>query len=72
MYNRGVANPKDGKDSRIDMIALFCKIDEFCCRFEPWIASQQLEMRQRQRALTMYISEMMTILVLLHQAGTVP
>lgn len=53
----------------MDIVALFCEIDEFCCRFEPWMASQQLGVRQRQRATTMYTSEVMTILVLFHQVG---
>lgn len=53
----------------MDMVALFCEIDEFCCRFEPWMASQQLGVRQRQRPSTMYTSEVMTILVLFHQVG---
>ena len=33
------------------------------------MASQQLGVRQRQRATTMYTSEVMTILVLFHQVG---
>lgn len=53
----------------MDIVALFCEIDEFCCRFELWMASQQRGVRQRQRTTTMYTSEVMTILVLFHQVG---
>lgn len=53
----------------MDIVTLFCEIDEFCCRFEPWMANQQLSVRQRQRASTMYTSEVMTILVLFHLLG---
>lgn len=53
----------------MDIVPLFCEIDEFCCHFEPWLAQYQVSQRQRRRASTMYLSEVMTILVLFHVLG---
>ncbi len=53
----------------MDIVALFCEIDEFCCQYEAWIASQALSVRQRKRQSRMYPSEVMTILVLFHRMG---
>jgi transposase len=53
----------------MDIVPLFCELDEFCCQFEPWLACHQLSQRQRQRRSTMYLSEVMTILVLFHLLG---
>ena len=59
------------KDSQMDIVALFCEIDDFCQVFEPWPATQLLPARQRQRQTTMHLSEVMTILVLFHWMGMV-
>ena len=53
----------------MDIVPLFCEIDEFCCRFEPWLGQYQVSQRQRRRASTMYLSEVRTILVLFHLLG---
>jgi hypothetical protein len=53
----------------MDIVVLFCEIDDFCRHFEPWMAAQQLTVRQRQRTTTMHLSEVMTILVLFHAQG---
>jgi hypothetical protein len=53
----------------MDIVALFCEIDDFCRHFEPRMAAQQLTVRQRQRATTMHLSEVMTIVVLFHLQG---
>jgi hypothetical protein len=53
----------------MDIVALFCDIDDFCQRFEPWLQVQLLTIRQRQRQPTMHLSEVMTILVLFHLQG---
>jgi len=53
----------------MDIVALFCDIDDFCQRFEPWMNAQMLPVRQRQRKSQMCLSEVMTILVLFHLLG---
>lgn len=53
----------------MDIVALFCDIDDFCQRFEPWMKAQMLTVRQRQRKSQMSLSEVMTILVLFHLLG---
>jgi hypothetical protein len=53
----------------MDIVALFCEIDDFCQALMPWLAAQMLPARQRQRQTTMQLSEVMTILVLFHWMG---
>lgn len=55
----------------MDILALFCDIDDFCQFFEPcWkqqlVAAQE---RQRNRASTLCLSEVMTIITLFHSSG---
>jgi hypothetical protein len=53
----------------MDIVPLFCDIDDFCQEFEPWMEAQMLTVRQRQRKSKMCLSEVMTILVLFHLLG---
>lgn len=51
----------------MDIVTLFCDIDDFCQRFELWMKAHLLRVRQRQSSL--HLSEVMTIMVLFHQQG---
>jgi len=53
----------------MNILALFCDIDDFCLLFEPLWHKQLLETRQRHRSSTLCLSEVMTILVLFHQSS---
>lgn len=53
----------------MDILALFCDIDDFCLLFEPIWRKQLLETRQRHRAATLCMSEVMTILILFHASS---
>jgi hypothetical protein len=59
------------RDSLMDILPLFCDIDDFCLRFEPlWRDRLLAEVpRRRQRATTLCLSEVMTIIVLFHSSG---
>jgi hypothetical protein len=50
----------------VDILALFCDIDDFCQLFEPLWQERLLETRQRRRASTLCLSEVMTIITLFH------
>jgi transposase len=50
----------------VDILPLFCDIDDFCLLFEPLWEQRLLETRQRRRASTLCLSEVMTIVVLSH------
>jgi hypothetical protein len=50
----------------VDILPLFCDIDDFCLLFEPLWQQRLLETRQRRRASTLCLSEVMTIIVLFH------
>ena len=50
----------------MDILPLFCDIDDFCLLFEPIWQQRLLETRQRRRASTLCLSEVMTIVVLFH------
>ena len=55
----------------MEIVALFCDIDDFCLQFEPhW--QQHLvvaKSRQRRREQRLWLSEVMTIVVSFHQSG---
>ena len=55
----------------MDMLPMFCDIDDFCLLFEPVWQHQQLAAapRQRHRAASLTLSEVMTIVVLFHASG---
>jgi hypothetical protein len=53
----------------MDIVTLFCEIDDFCKHIEPWLNAQLLPARQRQRESQMHLSEVMTILVWFHVVG---
>jgi hypothetical protein len=59
------------RDSLMDILAAFCDIDDFCRLFEPLWRKRLLTTvpRQRQRATTLCLSEVMTIIVLFHASG---
>jgi hypothetical protein len=57
------------RDSLMDILALFCDIDDFCLFFEPLWRKRLLETRQRNRAFTLCLSEVLTIIVLFHQSS---
>jgi hypothetical protein len=53
----------------MDIVTLFCEIDDFCEDMSPRLQSQLLSSRQRQRESRMHLSEVMTILVWFHVVG---
>ena len=55
----------------MDTIAIFCAIDDFCQRFEPWWEQRLLELvlKRRRRRRELCLSEIMTIVVGLHLSG---
>jgi hypothetical protein len=53
----------------MDIVTLFCDLDEFCVTFEPAWRRQLLGTKQRQRPSTMHLSEVLTILVWFHRIG---
>ena len=53
----------------MDIVTLFCEIDDFCEGMSPRLQSQLLSTRQRQRESRMHLSEVMTILVWFHVVG---
>ena len=53
----------------MDILPVFCDIDDFCLLFEPAWQKQLLETRQRHRASILCLSEVMTIIVLFHQSS---
>lgn len=50
----------------MDILALFCDIDDFCQFFEPLLNERLFETRQRNRPSTLCLSEVMTITTLFH------
>lgn len=54
------------RGSLVDILPLFCDIDDFCLLFEPLWQIRLLETRQRRRASTLCLSEVMTIITLFH------
>ena len=53
----------------MDILPLFCDIDDFCLLFAPHWQARLLDTRQRQRASTLCLSEVMTIIVLFHASS---
>ncbi len=55
----------------MDILPVFCDIDDFCLRFEPLWQQRLLaaEPQKRQRTSTLCLSEVMTIIVLFHLSG---
>lgn len=53
----------------MDIVTLFCEIDDFCKQMTPWLNAHLLPVRQRERASRMHLSEVMTILVWFHVVG---
>jgi hypothetical protein len=53
----------------MDILPIFCDIDDFCLLFEPYWRKQLLETRQRNRSSSLCLSEVMTIIVLFHQSS---
>jgi hypothetical protein len=53
----------------VDILPLFCDIDDFCLLFEPLWERKLLETRQRNRPSTLCLSEVMTIITLFHASG---
>ncbi len=53
----------------MDILPVFCDIDDFCLLFEPVWRKQLLETRQRDRTSTLCLSEVMTIIVLFHASS---
>jgi hypothetical protein len=53
----------------MNILPIFCDIDDFCLLFEPLWRKHLLETRQRQRSCSLCLSEVMTIIVLFHQSS---
>ena len=55
----------------MSLLELFCRVDDFCCAFEPAWKQQQLTSgaMQRDRARQLCLSEIMTILIWFHCSG---
>ena len=53
----------------MEILPLFCNIDDFCLLFEPHWQARLLETRQRQRASTLCLSEVMTIITLFNASS---
>lgn len=55
----------------MDIVTIFCEIDDFCKQFEPVFKEKLLtdKVRQRNRAMKMSLSEVLTIIVYFHSSG---
>src|SRR5215210_1815686 len=53
----------------MDILTLFCDIDDFCLLFEPLWQVRLLETRQRNRPSALCLSEVMTIITLFHASN---
>jgi len=53
----------------MDILPLFCDIDDFCLLFEPLWERHLLETRQRHRPSALCLSEVMTIVTLFHASS---
>jgi hypothetical protein len=57
------------RSSLVDILPLFCDIDDFCQFFEPLWERRLLETRQRNRPSALCMSEVMTIITLFHASS---
>ena len=53
----------------MEILSLFCDIDDFCLLFEPLWEQKLLETRQRNRPSALCLSEVMTIITLFHASS---
>jgi len=53
----------------VEILPLFCDIDDFCLLFEPLWERHLLETRQRNRPSSLCLSEVMTIITLFHASS---
>ncbi len=53
----------------MDILPVFCDIDDFCLLFEPRWRQKLLETRQRNRPSALCLSEVMTIITLFHASS---
>ena len=55
----------------LELLPVFCDIDDFCWLFVPLFQQQLIaaQPRQRQRASQLSLSEVMTIIVLFHASS---
>src|SRR3989440_3211393 len=54
------------RDSLMNILPLFCDVDDFCQLFEPLWKQKLLETRRRNRPSTLCLSEVMTIITFFH------
>ena len=69
MFSR--PNKSDKGSSPLDILTVFCEINDFCYEFEPRFNQMLIGegKRQRNKPGAMALSEVMTILVLFHLSG---
>lgn len=55
----------------MDIVTIFCEIDDFCLAFEPMFRQKLIadKVRQRNRLMRMQLSEVMTITIYFHSSG---
>lgn len=55
----------------MDILTIFCEIDDFCAKFEPVFRRKLLadKVKRRQRAMKLSLSEVLTIIVYFHSSG---
>jgi hypothetical protein len=58
-----------GRSSLVDIPPLFCDIDDFCLLFKPLWRQRLLATLRRDRASTLCLSEVMTIITLFHASS---
>jgi len=55
----------------MSLLELFCHVDTFCVRFEPWLRQRTLTTKKyaRQRKRSLCLSEVMTLLIAFHHSA---
>ena len=53
----------------MNLVELFCKVDDFCLQFLPIMKKHLIGGNHRNRSGQLSLSEIMTILILFHQSG---